>query len=255
MTPSTPNKEPPAIPTEDNMARLSAAANETPRSERKSKGIRNLFKHRDSSSISSSPANMPPLDDSTLPSPTVRPGFKQIGLLPSERSYSSLWSRDKKEERGRKSSVSTATQEDHSPKSSKTAHSKDCGLTHVDDEHERMRQASQSRLQSLNDALSNYPDEQVAHEAAVAEVAAAEMNPATIVDTDKRISLPLGSSHRIAQAMHGKLLHQIVSHSLANTLTEKNDSSRGNIGLSGVQNLSLGSFCKHTPLQRHMYRC
>jgi hypothetical protein len=249
MFPSSPDKELPAIPTEDTMARLSAPANETPKTERKSKGIRSLFKHRPSSSASSSPAtlmNMPPLKDSSpLPSPTVRSGFKQVGLLPSERSYSSFFHRSKQEEQGRESSVNAATKEEEaSPKSSKKGQSKDCGLTRVDDEDERIRQESRSRLQSLNDALSNYPSEQAAHEAAVAEVAATDIGQAISSDTDKRSSLPFGSSHKIAEAINGKPEYFQDIPLLTNTVTEKSRPSRKTTGLSGVQNLSLGSFCK-----------
>ncbi|KAL7775537.1 hypothetical protein CFE70_009380 [Pyrenophora teres f. teres 0-1] len=76
------------------MARLSAPANETPKTERKSNRFRGMFKHRPDSSASSSPATLTKapqtIDSSPLPSPTVKPGFQQIGLLPSERpSFSS----------------------------------------------------------------------------------------------------------------------------------------------------------------------
>jgi hypothetical protein len=251
MFPSSPDKELPAIPTEDTMARLSAPANETPKTERKSKGIRNLFKHRPSSSASSSPAtlaNLPPLNDSSpLPSSTVRSGFKQVGLLPSERSYSSLFHRGKQEEQGRESSVSATTKEEEpSPKSSKKPQNKDCGLTRVDYENERIRQESKSRLQSLNDAHSKYPSEQAAHEVAVAEVAPGDIGETIWSDADKRSSLPFGSSHKIAEAMNGKPEVFQDKPILANTVPEKNRPLRKTAGLSGVQNLSLGSFCKQS---------
>jgi hypothetical protein len=249
MIPSSPDKELPAIPTENTMARLSAPANETPKTERKSRGIRNLFKHRPSSSPSSSPttlANMPPFNDSSpLPSPTVRSGFKQVGLLPSERSYSSLFHRGKQDEQGRESLVSAGTKaEERSPKSSKKPQNKDCGLTRVDDENERIRQESRSRLQSLNDALSNYPREQAAHEAAVSEVAATGIGQAISSDADKRSGLPFGSSHKIAEAVNGKPEYFQDIPMLTKTVTEKSRPSCKTTSLSGVQNLSLGSFCK-----------
>ncbi|KAF1940347.1 hypothetical protein EJ02DRAFT_494906 [Clathrospora elynae] len=75
------------------MARLSAQhhkdAAATPKTERKSSRFRDMFMQRTSSSASSSPMNLekssPGNSSSPLPSPIVRPGFKQIGLLPSER--------------------------------------------------------------------------------------------------------------------------------------------------------------------------
>ncbi|EDU49398.1 hypothetical protein PtrSN002B_007472 [Pyrenophora tritici-repentis] len=74
------------------MARLSAPANETPKTERKSNRFRSMFKHRPDSSASSSPATSTKAqhaDSSPLSSPTVKPGFQQIGLLPCERPSSS----------------------------------------------------------------------------------------------------------------------------------------------------------------------
>ena len=70
------------------MARLSAPANDTPKTERKSNRFRKMFTHRPGSSSSASPTTLAkarqPIDSSPLPSPTVKPGFQQIGLLPSE---------------------------------------------------------------------------------------------------------------------------------------------------------------------------
>ncbi|RMZ68848.1 hypothetical protein GMOD_00002724 [Pyrenophora seminiperda CCB06] len=75
------------------MARLSTPAADTPKSERKSNRFREIFKHRASSSASSTPARFieasQAIDPS--PSPSVKPGFQKIGLLPCERiSLSSL---------------------------------------------------------------------------------------------------------------------------------------------------------------------
>jgi hypothetical protein len=231
------------------MARLSAPANDTPKSERKSKGIRNLFKHRPSYSASSSPvtpANLPPLTNSSpLPSPTIRSGFKQIGLLPSERSYSNLFRRAKQQEGGSTVSV----EEGQSPTSAGSSYNKTAGLRDEEDELEKMRQESQSRLESLNDVLSKYPTEQAAHEAAIAEVAATDMPPVALIEEDKRSSLPLGSSHKIAEAMHGRHPYHLSSHASTDTVIEKNHSSRRNVGPTGVQNLSLGSICKQSHLE------
>ncbi|KAL5114323.1 hypothetical protein ACEQ8H_007798 [Pleosporales sp. CAS-2024a] len=79
------------------MARLSvehyrANANMTPDHVRKTSRIRDMFKHRPSNakSPSGSLAGSPPTKTALSPlvapiSPTVRPGFDQVGLLPSER--------------------------------------------------------------------------------------------------------------------------------------------------------------------------
>lgn len=80
----------PSYSSDTEMARLSAPANDTPKAERKSSRLRQMFKHRPSSSASSSPATLPKvrqsIDSAPLLSPSIRPGFQQIGLLPSERS-------------------------------------------------------------------------------------------------------------------------------------------------------------------------
>ncbi|CAN9170483.1 unnamed protein product [Alternaria alternata] len=76
----------------------------TPRAERKSSRFREIFKHRPSSSASSSPVDLTksslPVESSPMPSPTMPPGFQQVGLLPSERSSHSS-SRLSKDEEGR----------------------------------------------------------------------------------------------------------------------------------------------------------
>jgi hypothetical protein len=246
MLPSSPDKDLSTTPTNDSMDRLSAPANETQKTDRKFKGIRNLFKHSHSSSASSSSAiltKQPPLDGSSpLLSPYVRSGFKQVGLLPSERSYSSLFHRGKQEEHGRQPLVSTTeNEEEHSSKSMTSLQNKDCGPAHVEDENV---QNSKLRLQSLNDVLSKYPTEKEAHKGAVAEVDVTDIDQAISSDADKHSSLPFGSSHRIMEAMHGKHYYKNMPDATTYTVIEKSHSSRSNIGLSGVQNLNLDSFYK-----------
>lgn len=74
------------------MARLSVehykSNPNTPRPERKTNRLRNLLKHRPSSSTSSSPALLTKTQSPSSPvmPPTVQPGFELIGVLPSERS-------------------------------------------------------------------------------------------------------------------------------------------------------------------------
>ncbi|RAQ99511.1 hypothetical protein DDE82_008197 [Stemphylium lycopersici] len=71
------------------IARLSAPANGTPKTEQKPSRLRSIFKPRSSSASFSgsttSTKKSPTTDTGPLALPTVKHGFKQIGLLPSER--------------------------------------------------------------------------------------------------------------------------------------------------------------------------
>jgi len=93
MSSATP-KEAPIKAKDIDMARLSGPANATPKTDRKPSRFRGLFRQQSSSSASSSPATIqkspPHIASSPLASPYVRPGYEQIGLLPSEQSMHSL---------------------------------------------------------------------------------------------------------------------------------------------------------------------
>ncbi|KAI4942761.1 hypothetical protein J4E91_009680 [Alternaria rosae] len=93
MSSGTP-KEAPATAEDTEMARLRVPANATPKTDRKPRRFRGLFRQQSSSNASSSPATLqkspPPVASSPLASPYVRPGYEQIGLLPSEQSVHSL---------------------------------------------------------------------------------------------------------------------------------------------------------------------
>ena len=91
----------------NDMARLSAPASEPPKAERKPNRLRSIFKPSSSSSSSfsstASSKRSPTAHSGPLPSPTVKHGFQQIGLLPSERpSYTfgqrSPWAKQASEE-------------------------------------------------------------------------------------------------------------------------------------------------------------
>jgi hypothetical protein len=78
--------------TNTSMARLSAEhyranTSMTPEHTRKSGRLRDIFKSRSSASPTDMSKLQPP-DPSPLPSPTVKVGFEQVGLLPSERGSS-----------------------------------------------------------------------------------------------------------------------------------------------------------------------
>ncbi|KAI4604580.1 hypothetical protein J4E80_011022 [Alternaria sp. BMP 0032] len=166
MSPATPKKE--SVNAKDiDMARLSGPANATPKTDRKPSRFRGLFRQQSSSSASSSPATLqkspPPVASSPLASPYVRPGYEQIGLLPSEQSMHSLQGLGETEV-GDGETIGSAAVEGTSPK----RYAKEAGRDSVESEVAKSQDTS----------------------------------PRTAGDADKRSGLPLGSSHKIAEAMH-----------------------------------------------------
>ncbi|KAI4656551.1 uncharacterized protein J4E78_006440 [Alternaria triticimaculans] len=161
---SAPPKEAPVNAKDIDMARLSA--NATPKTDRKPSRFRGLFRQQSSSSASSSPATLqkspPPVASSPLASPYVRPGYEQIGLLPSEQSMHSLQGFGGTEVGDGETIGSTAV-EGASPK----RHAEEAGRDSVESEVAKSQDTS----------------------------------PRTAGDADKRRGLPLDSSHKIAEAM------------------------------------------------------
>ncbi|KAI4636708.1 hypothetical protein J4E93_011032 [Alternaria ventricosa] len=146
------------------MARLSA--NATPKTDRKPSRFRGLFRQQSSSSASSSPATLqkspPSVASSPLASPYVRPGYEQIGLLPSEQSMHSLQELGENDA-GDGGTIGSTAVESASPK----RHAEEAGRDSVESEVAKSQNTS----------------------------------PRTAGDADKRSGLPLGSSHKIAEAM------------------------------------------------------
>ncbi|KAI4685711.1 uncharacterized protein J4E88_003546 [Alternaria novae-zelandiae] len=161
---SAPPKEAPVNAKDIDMARLSA--NATPKTDRKPSRFRGLFRQQSSSSASSSPATLqkspPPVASSPLASPYVRPGYEQIGLLPSEQSMHSL---------------------------------QGLGETEIGD-------GETIGSTAVEGASPNRRAEEAGRDSVESEVAKSQDTcPRTAGDADKRSGLPLGSSHKIAEAM------------------------------------------------------
>ncbi|KAF1828542.1 hypothetical protein BDW02DRAFT_615216 [Decorospora gaudefroyi] len=208
------------------MARLSAPANETPKTERKSNRFRDIFKNRSGSSASSSPtvlSKLPPTIESSpsLPSPTVKPGFQQIGILPSEGSYSDLWKREDSQELGSNGSLGAVMEKDKKKfKRGKATSNVDCGLTHVDDEGRQplvMEKQAQDLAQSWEGALLDRQREQAEYVASKGDASTTEGLGSPAGHTQNHASLPLGYSQRIMEAMQG--MAQVLLHSVPNTNT------------------------------------
>ncbi|KAI4710605.1 hypothetical protein J4E89_004193 [Alternaria sp. Ai002NY15] len=170
--PSAPPKEAPVNAKDIDMARLSA--NATPKTDRKPSRFRGLFRQQSSSSASSSPATLqkspPPVASSPLASPYVRPGYEQIGLLPSEQSMHSLQGLGETEI-GDGETIGSTAFEGASPK----RYAKEAGRDSVESEVAKSQDTS----------------------------------PRTAGDADKRSGLPLGSSHKIAEAMNNASINHV----------------------------------------------
>jgi len=174
------------------MARLSAPANDTPKTERKSIRFRKMFTHRPGSSSSSSPATLAkahqPIDSSPLSSPSVKPGFQQIGILPSERPSLGLQG---------KTNMDGLDAENEGGLAFAKEHVDEPVTTNVQDK----------KIGDLFEIAERNPS---GNSSAIIEFA-----PKTIKDTQQRSSLPFGSSHRIADAMHGmSSISQVYAFSL-----------------------------------------
>ncbi|CAN9079655.1 unnamed protein product [Alternaria alternata] len=204
------------------MARLSAPANVTPRAERKSSRFREIFKHRPSSSASSSPVvltkSLLPAESSPMPSPTMPPGFQQVGLLLSERSSQSI-SRLLEDEEGRdmdsEPTVAEARRQSVNNESATRNASDDLniiGATLSDVELTLPKLKAENRVkkkgsfaQSMRRVLSQRPAQTTNQDIATTQLAKSEgILPKTAGGADKRRSVPLDSSHKIAEAMYSK---------------------------------------------------
>jgi hypothetical protein len=219
MSSTTPNKAPDLAP-DTNMARLSVAANATPKAEHKSSRLRGIFKPRSGSSASSSPATLqklpPSAGSSPLSSPDVRQGFQQVGLLPSERSMHSLQQLDENdlgpgetagfaavEESGLVSKSEVTTPKTHRGSTDLGA-TRSYGvpaLAKLQTEHQLRKRGSFA--QSFRDAFSKQPVEASGPEAVESEVAVSQdVSPRALDNANTRSSLPPSPSHKIVKAMY-----------------------------------------------------
>jgi hypothetical protein len=83
-----------------------------------------------------------------------------------------------------------------------------------------------SFAQSAKGTFTKYPVEKADHGVAVSEVVLREdVFPGVVGDADKRSSLPLGSSHKIAEAMSSKSLLRRPRFRQANFEADKNSTS------------------------------
>lgn len=184
---SAPPKEAPVNAKDIDMARLSA--NATPKTDRKPSRFRGLFRQQSSSSASSSPATLqkspPPVASSPLASPYVRPGYEQIGLLPSEQSMHSL---------------------------------QGLGETEIGD-------GETIGSTAVEGASPNRRAEEAGRDSVESEVAKSQdTSPRTAGDADKRSGLPLGSSHKIAEAMNSKCLPRALRYYMLTLEIDANSS-------------------------------
>lgn len=236
------------------MARLSAPANVTPRAERKSSRFREIFKHRPSSSASSSPVALTksPLlaGSSPMPSPTMPPGFQQVGLLPSERSSHSS-SRLLKDEESRdidtESTVAEARRrslKSESPTRNASNHTNIVGATPSYVQPTLPKLKAENRIkkkgsfaQSMRRVISQRPAQNANQDIAATQPAMNEgMLPTTTGDADKRSSVPLDSSHKIAEAMYSEYRSQKPQVRHANFESDKNNSSYTEGGIDDFDN-------------------
>ncbi|KAL1801764.1 hypothetical protein ACET3X_002106 [Alternaria dauci] len=162
------------------MARLSAPANKTPKTDRKSNRFRDIFKHRPGSSASSSPATLeklsPPGRVSPLLSPIMPPGFQQVRLLPSERSSLSSQRPTEFEARDMNAESTVSTARKRSSNSEPTTRSADAPtLGKLKDEHQVIEQGSFT--QSMKRVLSQHPGENADGETAKAGLTMGEDLP------------------------------------------------------------------------------
>ncbi|KAB2111572.1 hypothetical protein AG0111_0g1393 [Alternaria gaisen] len=204
------------------MARLSAPANVTLRAERKSSRFREIFKHRPGSSVSSSPVALTksplPAGSSQMPSPTMPPGFQQVGLLPSER-FSHSSSRLLKDEEGRdmdsEPTVAEARRQSVKSESPTRNASDDLSIVGATPSYvqptlpklkaENRIKKKGSFAQSMRRVLSQCPAQNANQDIATTQPAMNEgMLPTTTSDADKRSNGLLDSSHKIAEAMYSK---------------------------------------------------
>ncbi|KAG9188940.1 hypothetical protein G6011_05808 [Alternaria panax] len=204
------------------MARLSAPANETLNIERRANRSREIFKHRRSSSVSASPATLTKsplyIDPSPLSSPNIPPGFQQIGLLPSERSSSNSRHLTELDGHDRNTEAIVAEARIRSERSELTTRNAYC-----DSNNGRERPAGLNTLvlaklktdnqvkkrrsfaQSIRHALSQRPVNNRYQDSAATDTTTGEdLSLRNAGNADKRNSLPLGSSHKIAESMYNK---------------------------------------------------
>ncbi|CAN9305128.1 unnamed protein product [Alternaria alternata] len=225
------------------MARLSAPANVTPRAERKSSRFREIFKHRPSSSASSSPVALTksplPPGSSPMLSPTMPPGFQQVGLLPSERSLHSS-SHLLKDEEDRdidtEPTVAEARRQSVNNESATRNASDDLniiGATLPNVELTLPKLKAENRVkkkgsfaQSMRRVLSQRPAQNTNEDIAATRLAMSEgIFPTTAGGAHKRRSVPLDYSHKIAEAMYSEYLLQKRQVRHAKFQSGKNNSS------------------------------
>jgi len=224
-------KEAPINAKDIDMARLSGPANATPKIDRKPSRFRELFRQQSSSSASSSPATLqkspPPVAFSPLASPYVRPGYEQIGLLPSEQSMHSLQGLGETEVGDGETIGSTAVEEsdvganDQTPirDADRGSNSNSAKCSHAvlltESQIDRLMKTPPSFSRPAHDASPKRHAEETGRNSVEPEVPKSQdTSPRAAGDADKRSGLPLGSFHRIAEAMNSKGLIRALRYSM-----------------------------------------
>ncbi|KAH6865992.1 hypothetical protein BKA58DRAFT_230776 [Alternaria rosae] len=235
MSSGTP-KEAPAIAKDTEMARLSVSANATPKTDRKPSRFRGLFRQQSSSNASSSPATLqkspPPVASSPLASPYVRPGYEQIGLLPSEQSVHSLQELGETESGDDETIGSTAVAKSYLGAKDNTP-IRDAGRGSSSNSVRRSHAGllSESQIERLLKKPPSFPHS--AHSASPkrhvggtdrncvgSEVAKSQdMSPRAAGNADKQSGLLLGSSHKIAETMNNENSSHISDASITDSAT------------------------------------
>jgi len=210
MSSATP-KEAPANAKDIDMARLSGPANATPKTDRKPSRFRGLFRQQSSSSASTSPATLqkspPPVASSPLASPYVRPGYEQIGLLPSEQSMHSLQEIGETEVGDGETIGSTAVEESDLYAKDKTPMRERHAVLPTELQIARPLKTPASFLRSTQGASPTRHAEEAGRISVESEIIKSQdISLRAAGDADKRSGLPLGSSHKIAEAMDSKCL-------------------------------------------------
>ena len=155
-----------------------------------------------------------------MPSPTMSPGFQQVGLLPSERSSHSS-SRLSKDEEGRdidtESTVAEARRRSLKSESPTRNASDDLNIvgampSYVQSTLPKMKAENRikkkgSFAQSTRHVFSQRPAQHANQDIAATQPAMNEgMLPTTTGDADKRSSLPLDSPHKISETVYSEYL-------------------------------------------------
>jgi hypothetical protein len=178
------------------------------------------------------------------------PGFQQVGLLPSERSSHSS-SQLSKDEEGRdidtEPTVAEARRRSVKSESPTRNASNDTNIvgatpSYVQPTLPKVKAKNRikkkgSFAQSMRRVLSQCPAQNANQDIAATQPVMNEgMLPTTTGDADKRSSVPLDSSHKIAEAMYSEYLSQKPQVRHANFESDKNNSSYTEGGIDDFDN-------------------